>query len=95
MQVFKNRSSLLNTLRDNQTVIRQVEIAIGALFVIFWLFIATALFDGGAVMRTWTAMSAGLLSFSFIFGNSIREVCFCVHVLEDLTLPVVQVLDCE
>jgi hypothetical protein len=74
MQVFDNRDNLLRTLRDNETVVSQVEIAIGILFFVVWLFITAAIFDGGAVQRTWTALSAGLLSFSFIFGNSIREV---------------------
>lgn len=73
-QVFQNRDSLLHTLKDNETVVAQVEYAIGVTLFIVWLFIAAAIFDAGAVQRTWTALSAGLLSFSFIFGNSIREV---------------------
>lgn len=83
VQVFDNRDSLLRTLRDNETVVAQVEIAIGILFFIIWMFTTAAIFNGEAVQQTWTALSAGLLSFSFIFGNSIREVrcagkmCLC------------------
>jgi hypothetical protein len=73
-QVFQNRDSLLHTLKDNETVVSQVEAAIGTTLFIVWLFISAAIFDPVAVQRTWTALSAGLLSFSFIFGNSIREV---------------------
>jgi hypothetical protein len=73
--VYENRKSLARTLMDNQTVVQQVENSIGIAFNIALLFIALAIFDAGAVQRTWTALSAGLLSFSFIFGNSIREVC--------------------
>lgn len=74
--MFDNRDSLLRTLRDNETVVAQVEIAIGILFFIIWMFTTAAIFNGEAVQQTWTALSAGLLSFSFIFGNSIREVRF-------------------
>jgi hypothetical protein len=75
VQVFENRHNLLRTLRDSETVVAQVELVIGIVLFIIWLFITAAIFDGEAVQRTWTALSAGLLSFSFIFGNSIREVC--------------------
>jgi hypothetical protein len=77
-QVFQNRESLMHTLKDNETVVSQVESAIGVTLCIIWLFISAAIFDPAAVQRTWTALSASLLSFSFIFGNSIREVCRCI-----------------
>lgn len=73
-RVHREREVLANTLTGNVTVVRQVEKAIGATLLIVWVFIAAAIFDPGAVQRTWTALSAGLLSFSFIFSNTIREV---------------------
>lgn len=39
-----------------------------------WVSITAAIFDPGAVQHTWTAPAAGLLSCSFVFSNSIREV---------------------
>lgn len=36
-------------------------------------FVVLAVFDTNRLARTWTGLSAGLLSFSFIFGNSIRQ----------------------
>lgn len=72
--MYDNRDNLLRTLHDNETVVAQVEIAIGILFFIVWMFVTAAIYNADAVQRTWTALSAGLLSFSFIFGNSIREV---------------------
>jgi hypothetical protein len=86
-QTFQNRESLMHTLRDNATVVAQVEYAIGVTLFVVWLFITAAIFDAGAVQRTWTALSAGLLSFSFIFGNSIREVCPALHAALVLCCP--------
>eukprot|EP00892_Ulva_mutabilis_P011710 jgi/Ulvmu1/8911/UM005_0002.1 len=73
-RMHKDREVLAQTLLGNVAVVRQVEGAIGALFLIVWVFIAAAIFDPDAVQRTWTALSAGLLSFSFIFSNTIREL---------------------
>jgi hypothetical protein len=73
-EVFTNRRSLAKTLVDNQTVVGQVEKAIWITLFIFWVFVVVALFDAGSLQRTWTGLSASLLSFSFIFGNSIRQV---------------------
>jgi hypothetical protein len=73
-EVFDNRRTLAATLRDNQTVVAQVERLIWLTLVVILLFIIAAIFDAGSVQRTWTGLSAGLLSFSFIFGNSIRTV---------------------
>lgn len=73
-RVFNSRETIANTLVGNVAVVRQVESAIGALLLIIWVFIAAAIFDPDNVQRVWTALSAGLLSFSFIFSNTIREV---------------------
>ena len=52
----------------------QVQKAIWITLFIIWVFVVVAIFDAGSLQRTWTGLSAGLLSFSFIFGNSIRQV---------------------
>jgi hypothetical protein len=52
----------------------QVERAIYITLMVICVFIVVAIFDAGSLQRTWTGLSAGLLSFSFIFGNSIRQV---------------------
>jgi hypothetical protein len=72
--VYNNRRSLARTLVDNQTVVAQVEGAIYATLCVVLLFIVVAIFDANSLQRTWTGLSASLLSFSFIFGNSIRTV---------------------
>lgn len=59
-QVYYNRKSLARTLMDNQNVVAQVENAIGVTLFIAWVFVTAAVFDGGAVQRTWTALSAGV-----------------------------------
>jgi hypothetical protein len=74
LQVYDHRKTLAMTLLDNQTVVRQVEQAIYATFLIVLAFVTLAIFDTKSLQRTWTGLSAGLLSFSFIFGNSIRQV---------------------
>lgn len=74
-EVYNNRRSLAQTLLDNQTVVSQVERAIYITLMIVLLFVIVAIFDAGSLQRTWTGLSAGLLSFSFIFGNSIKQVC--------------------
>lgn len=53
-----------------------MENAVGVALMVVLVFIVVAIFDGATVQRTWTALSAAFLSFSFIFGNSIRQVCF-------------------
>jgi hypothetical protein len=55
-------------------VVQQVEFAIQSALVIILIFLSIGIFDRNAVRDTWTAMSAGLLSVTFIIGNSIREV---------------------
>ena len=60
---------LVDTLSGNVAVVKQVARAILMFFLIIWVFIAAAMFDPDAVQRSWTALSAGLLSFSFIFSN--------------------------
>jgi hypothetical protein len=72
-EVFDNRRSLAKTLKDNETVVGQVEKAIWLTLFILWVFVTVAIFDAGSLQRTWTGLSASLLSFSFIFGNSIRQ----------------------
>ena len=72
--VYSNRRSLAATLQDNQTVVAQVERLIWAALIVLLVFVAFAIFDAGALASTWPGLSAGLLSFSFIFSNSIRTV---------------------
>lgn len=74
MQVYNRRKSLALTLQDSQTVVKQVEQAIYFTLLIVLAFVTLAVFEEGSLQRTWTGLSAGLLSFSFIFGNSIRQV---------------------
>lgn len=47
---------------------------VGVALWIAMVFIFVAIYDTSLVRSTWTALSASLLSFSFIFGNSIRQV---------------------
>ena len=56
-----------------------MENAVGVALMVVLVFIVVAIFDGATVQRAWTALSAAFLSFSFIFGNSIRQVC-CLNV---------------
>jgi hypothetical protein len=74
LQVYDNRKSLALTLKDSQTVVAQVERAIYITLLLLLAFVTLAIFEPGRLQRTWTGLSAGLLSFSFIFGNSIRQV---------------------
>jgi hypothetical protein len=75
MQVYVNRKSLASTLQDSQTVVAQVESAVYVTLIIVLAFVSLAIFDTNSLQRTWTGLSASLISFSFIFGNSIRQVC--------------------
>lgn len=59
LQVYYNRKSLARTLVDSQNVVEQVENALGVTLFIAWVFVTAAIFDSGAVQRTWTALSAG------------------------------------
>ena len=47
--------------------------AIYITLLIVLAFVVLAIFDTNRLQRTWTGLSASLLSFSFIFGNSIRQ----------------------
>ena len=73
-QVYDHRKALARTLSDSQTVVAQVERAIYVTLLVILVFVIMAIFDPDSLQRTWTGLSAGLLSFSFIFGNSIRQV---------------------
>eukprot|EP00892_Ulva_mutabilis_P002307 jgi/Ulvmu1/12077/UM083_0090.1 len=77
----RERQMLADTLGGNVEVVRQVAKVIGVFCLIVWVFIAATIFDPDAVQRTWTVLSAGLLSFSFIFSNTIREVRRLAHLL--------------
>lgn len=72
--VYAQRKQLSRALANNQTVVQEVEAALGVVLVIVWIFVAAAIFDPGTVQVTWTALSAVFLSMSFIFGNAIRQV---------------------
>ena len=72
--VYTNRRSLARSLADSQSAVAQVETAIYVTLLILLLFITAAVFDAGGLQSTWPGLSATLLSFSFIFGNSIRQV---------------------
>lgn len=73
-ELFHERQAFARMLTGNVSVVRQVETVLAVVLLIVWVFIAAWIFDPGAVQRTWTALSAGLLSFSFIFSSTIREV---------------------
>ena len=62
-----------------------MENAVGVALMVVLVFIVVAIFDGATVQRTWTALSATFLSFSFIFGNSIRQAC-CLNLRQILLL---------
>jgi hypothetical protein len=80
--VYNNRKYLARSIEDNLTVVQQVETAIKAALMVVLLFITIAIFDRAAVRETWTAMSAGLLSVTFIIGNSIREARFAANLVK-------------
>lgn len=73
-QAYNNRSVLSKSLAESQTVVGQVQRVIHAFLLIVLAFVAVAILIPGSVSKVWTSMSAGLLSFSFVFGNSIQEV---------------------
>ena len=73
-QVYNNRTVLAKSLAESQTVVGQVQHIIHGFLWIVLAFATVAIFIPGGIPKAWTSMSAGLLSFSFIFGNSIREV---------------------
>jgi hypothetical protein len=67
----------------------QVERAIYITLMVIFVLVTVAIFDAESLARTWTGLSAGLLSFSFIFGNSIRQVLPLVlgaHALRHMTV---------
>lgn len=67
--------SQANTQRAQPCALAQVEIAVGAFLGIVLLFLIIAIFaDATAVRSTWTALSAGLLSFTFIVGNALKDL---------------------
>lgn len=73
-QVYNDRTVLAKSLAESQTVVGQVQHILYAFLMILLAFVATAIIIPGSISKVWTSLSAGLLSFSFIFGNSIREV---------------------
>ena len=73
-QVYNDRVVLAKSLSESQTVVGQVQRIIHLFLLIVLAFVAVAVLVPGSISKVWTSMSAGLLSFSFIFGNSIREV---------------------
>jgi small-conductance mechanosensitive channel len=73
-RVYNNRTILARSLSESQTVVGQVQNVIYAFLVIVLAFVAVAIVIPGSISKVWTSMSAGLLSFSFIFGNSIQQV---------------------
>lgn len=73
-QAYNNRTLLAKSLAESQTVVGQVQRVIYTFLLIVLAFVAVAIIIPGSVSRVWTSMSAGLLSFSFVFGNSIKEV---------------------
>ena len=70
-----------------------MERAIYITLMVILVLVVVAIFDAAALQRTWTGLSAGLLSFSFIFGNSIRQVCH-VHVRSHNYAALVYAAEC-
>jgi small-conductance mechanosensitive channel len=73
-QVYNNRTILARSLAESQTVVGQVQNIIHAFLLVVLAFVTVAIVIPGGIAKVWTSMSAGLLSFSFIFGNSICEI---------------------
>ena len=72
--MFRMRKNLARTLLDTQSVVARVGNAMSVLLWLVLLFVFVAIFDVQTFRSTWQALSAGLLAFSFVFGNSIRQV---------------------
>ncbi|KAK9829569.1 hypothetical protein WJX72_006541 [[Myrmecia] bisecta] len=73
LKIYQNRKNLALTLKDTKTVVGKLERIFGGcihfLFVFFYLTIW-----GVDLSKVWFTTSSMLLSFVFVFGNSIRSV---------------------
>lgn len=74
VSAYRSRKQLARTLLDTQGVIHRVDTTATVLMWIVLIFVFFAIFDVDSFRLTWTALSAGLISFSFIFGNSMCQV---------------------
>ena len=70
-QIYKERSNLASTLRDARSINKTLELLIGSivhvLFVFFYLMILST---GGSIKDTWISFSGLLLAFSFLFAGA-------------------------
>lgn len=73
-RMLDERQICSKMISTKAAAVRQIEEAVAGLLLIVWVFIAAAVFFPKEMLSIWTALSAGLLSFSFIFSNTVREV---------------------
>ena len=72
--VYNDRKVLAKSLEESESVVGQVQRIIHVVLVVLLAFLAVAIVSPDNIGRVWTSMSAVVLSFSFVFGNSICEV---------------------
>lgn len=65
---------LHHVLFDHASVINEVEGVLRALFIGVIGFVALALFNAASFSHVWTGLSAVLIAFCFVFGNSLRQL---------------------
>ncbi|BDA50989.1 Mechanosensitive ion channel protein 4 [Coccomyxa sp. Obi] len=73
IQIYDNRKNLSATLKDTKTIVGKLERLLGICFQLLFIFFYLAIFDVN-LTRTWLTVSSLLLSFVFVFGNSIRAI---------------------
>ncbi|KAK9902061.1 hypothetical protein WJX75_002988 [Coccomyxa subellipsoidea] len=73
LQIYDNRKNLSATLKDTKTIVGKLERLLGICFQLLFIFFYLAIFDVN-LTRTWLTVSSLLLSFVFVFGNSIRAI---------------------
>lgn len=74
VQVVGNRDNLVKTMRDSSTVINQSKRIIHVVLVALVAIGAVALFNPQAFSRILTGAGAALITISFVFGNSLRQL---------------------
>lgn len=72
-KLFEDRANLAATLRDVRSVVGTLETLIGVLLHIVFVFLYLAIFDVN-IRETYLGISSLILAFSFMFGNSIKEM---------------------
>lgn len=82
VDVFQARKGLARSMSDSCDVVGQAQRILYIVLMAVLLFVGIGILVPGALPKVWAGISAALLSLSFVFGNSIREVFeSCVFLL--------------